>query len=333
MWLNDLMDSMGISVSDSADNQAVFTTAYQNGIIKNVGEQPYSALTRRYAAQTLANALGYQERQISGINDLTYSDTALATLVYYGYFTSDDNEMVYPDAAITGDEYHRLLDEVRRYRYMRGKKILSFGDSIMFGKGNRDIGIADMTAEKYGMTAMDYSVSGATFGVCAGRSQIASQIQSAAKQNIKPDMILINGGTNDMDFLDRGEAATGYQEKNIDKKTYAGGFEYAALLLQQYWPDVPVIYIRAHDMDTVDDVTEQLYGELAITLAEKWHLYCVDVYDDTDFCTELSDIRDAYTIYKEKLGNSDGIHPNALGYAKYYLPLISAEIGAIFDQA
>jgi lysophospholipase L1-like esterase len=188
-----------------------------------------------------------------------------------------------------------------------------------------------MICEKYGMTAADYSVSGAVFGVDSGRSHIANQIKAAARAKVQPDVILINGGTNDMEYVTRGDVVTGYDPKNVNERTFAGGFEYAAYLLGHYWKNVPVIYIRAHDMDTVDDAVEQEYGDMALTIAEKWHLTCVDIYNDTDFCTEDDAIRDAYTAYKSKLGHSDGIHPTALGYAKFYLPPIAGKLGDLFQ--
>lgn len=331
MWLSDLMEALSINVSDKTDAQTVFLTAYHNGLIDVAKEQPYSALTRRYAAKTLVKALGYKTRKVESLADIEADDTALNTLVYYGYFVPDDGGRVYPDAPVTGDEYRELLDEVRRCCSLRGKTVLSFGDSIMVGKGNHNVGIADLIAEKYGMKAYDHAVSGATFGVYQSRSHIADQIVSASQTGEQPDIILINGGTNDMELVRCGAASSGYDVQSIDEKTFAGGLEYAASLLQTYWPDIPVIYIRAHDMDTVDDSKEQQYGELAAALCEKWHLYCVDVYNDTDFCTEKPEIRDAYTVFKDKLGHSDGIHPNALGYAKYYLPLIAAQISAVFS--
>lgn len=330
MWLSDLMDALDMTVADKTDSQTVFLTAYHNNLIDTAGEQPYSALTRRYAAETLVKALDYPARKVETLTDITADDDAVSTLVYYGCFQPDESGRVYPDAPITGDEYRALLDEVRRYKSLKGKTVLSFGDSIMVGKGNHDIGIADMLAEKYGMKALDHSVSGATFGVYKSRSHIPDQINSAAEVGAQPDIILINGGTNDMELVKCGAAADGYDKNSLDERTYAGGMEYSAYLLQTYWPDVPVIYVRAHDMDTVDDKIEQQYGELATALCEKWHLYCVDVYNDTEFCTETPSIRDAYTIFLLKLGHSDGIHPTAQGYSKYYLPLIAEQVSTIF---
>ena len=330
MWLTDLIHRTYPSAQVGSAPQAIFDAAYRRGVIDSADEQHYSPLTRRYVARTLVRALGYQPRNASAA-DLGKDDGDMKTLVYYGYFLPDEDDKVYPDAAITVKEYNALLGELDRRNSLKGKKLLAFGDSIMFGRGNRDSGVADMLAEKYGMISLDHSVSGATLGARAGRNSIPTQIKRAASLSPEPDIILINGGTNDMEFIPLGKAAKGYEEETFDQTTYAGGFEYAASLLRLYWQDVPVIYIRAHDMDTVDDAKEQQYGELALSLSEKWRLYCVDVYNDADLNTEDPAIRDAYTVYKPRLGHGDGIHPTALGYAKFYLPLVTNEITAIFE--
>ena len=48
-----------------------------------------------------------------------------------------------------------------------------------------------------------------------------------------------------------------------------------------------------------------------------------------EFCTEIDYVRDTYTAYKARLGHSDGIHPTAYGYAKYYLPPVAEKVAEI----
>lgn len=332
MWLADLMRGLELPLDEDADPAAIFDAAYRSGLIDSAQAEPYAALTRRYVAHTLVKALHYQPRSADYVTDLASGDADMLTVTYYGWFLPDDYGMVYPDALITADEYVKLTEEVQRYRCLSGRQILSFGDSIMYGMGNSGSGISDMVGEKYGMTVHDFAASGAAFGVDQGRGHIPDQIKAAAKNGLKPDVILINGGTNDIEHVKRGNITDGKDVGKIDERTFAGGFEYSASLLQKYWKGVPVIYIRAHDMDRVKDELEQDYGELALAVAEKWGLDVVDIYRDTDFCTEYGFIRDDYTVYKTKLGKSDGVHPTALGYAKYYVPRVSAKIEAIFSR-
>lgn len=327
-WLADLMNALDLPLADHTDSRTVFLTAYHDGFIDDPNIQPNYILTRRFVAHTLVKALGYSAHPFA-LADVAEQDSDLGTLARYGYFLPDESGNIKPDALITEAEYQRLLEEVARYKALSGKTILSFGDSIMYGSGNRGVGVADLLGEKYHMTVHDYSVSGATFGYYKSRSHIPDQIRRAAGDIPSPDIILINGGTNDMEHVALGSVSLGYEESSLDESAFAGGFEYASLLLQTYWHDTPVIYIRAHNMATVEDSKEQQYGALAIELAEKWGLSCVDIYSDSDLCTEKLEHRNAYTCYKEKLGRCDGIHPTALGYAKFYLPLIAPKLSSI----
>ncbi len=330
-WLADLMKTLDLPIADRTDIQTVFLTAYHNGIIDDPNLQPDHILTRRFVAQTLVKALGYSAHDFA-LADVTDPDSDLSTVAYYGYFLPDDSGNIDPDALITEEEYHRLITEVSRYHSLSGKTILAFGDSIMYGSGNHGVGIADLLGEKYHMTVYDYSVSGATFGYYKSRSHIPDQIRRASGTVTDPDIILLNGGTNDMEYVAMGSESPGYEESFLDESTFAGGFEYASLLLQTYWHDTPVLYIRAHNMDTVADAKEQRYGTMALELAEKWSLSSVDIYSDSDLCTEKPEYRNAYTSFKEKIGRCDGIHPTALGYSKFYLPLIEPAFGSLLGK-
>ncbi len=330
-WLADLMETLDLRIADSSDVHTVFLTAYHNGIIDDPNLQPDHILTRRFVAHTLVKALGYSAQDFA-LADIRELDSDLSTVAYYGYFSPDDSGNIDPDALITEEEYHRLITEVSRYNSLSGKTILAFGDSIMYGSGNHGVGIADLLGEKYHMTVYDYSVSGATFGYYKSRSHIPDQIRRASGTVTDPDIILLNGGTNDMEYVAMGSESPGYEEPFLDESTFAGGFEYASLLLQTHWHDTPVLYIRAHNMDTVEDAKEQRYGTMALELAEKWSLSSVDIYSDSDLCTEKTEHRNAYTCYKEKLGRCDGIHPTALGYSKFYLPLIEPTFGSLLGK-
>lgn len=330
MWLGDLMNELGLPCDQNAGSGAIFAAAHKNGLTDSGDAEPYAALTRSYVAQTLVRALHYQYRQVDGVADLG-GDKDMETVAYYGWFIPDDYNKVYPDALITAEEYDALVGELSRYRRLCGKQIISFGDSIMYGMGNSGRGIADMVGEKYGMKVTDFAISGAAFGVDDERAHIPDQIRVAAKTDIKPDIILIDGGTNDMEYVKRGSIMDGFDIKKANEKTFAGGFECSAALIRKYWKGVPVVYVRAHDMDRVDNAVERDYGETALAIAEKWDFAAVDIYHETEFCTEFNYVSDAYTVYKAWLGKSDGIHPTALGYAKYYVPSVAAKIEEIFS--
>ncbi|MBQ3330916.1 MAG: SGNH/GDSL hydrolase family protein [Ruminococcus sp.] len=328
-WLYDLISASGkATLIDSSDPQKIFDAAVGCGILSDFTEDDMvQPLTRLFVAQTTVKALGYKQRTPGRIADINSMQSAMATMAYYGYFLPDVNMMVYPDQEITPEEYESLLTQLALYGKLKGKTILSFGDSIMHGSGNKDEGVADMIAEKYGMTAADYSVPGAAMGDRAGRAQIINQIPLALKDKVKPAVILINGGTNDMYTVPLGEFTEGYDMTNTSIKSFTGGFEKTLWTIINNWNGVPIIYVRAHNMDIGSDKNEKQFGERALAVADKWGASSVDIYEDTDMVTEDQYTSGRYTYFEPLMGNiPDSIHPNALGYAKFYLPSVTDEI-------
>lgn len=204
--------------------------------------------------------------------------------------------------------------------FLNGKTVLVFGDSIMHGAGNNDDGIADLLADKYGMVASDYSVSGATMGVRTDSPSytvdevhhIAKQVRNAIAASVSPDLIIFNGGTNDIG----GEIPIGTMSEvytqPASESYFADGFETVAYLLMSNFVGVPIIYMRAHNMSSRSYTGQKTFGELGNQIAEKWGIRTVDMYKRMN--TQIAAYRTAYL--------ADYTHPNAAGYNKYYIPAI-----------
>lgn len=334
-WLYDLMTASGLAnLKNGSDGELIYQTAYLCGLIDDYAEDDmYLPLTRLFVAQTTVKALGYPERSVGKLADVSKEQKAMDTMAYFGWFVPDDKDKVYPDAEITAKEYEELSMQLNRYRTLKGKKILAFGDSIMHGAGNNEEGIAALTATKYGMEFRDYSVPGASFGDRAERSRICNQIRVAYTQNETADLILLNGGTNDMGRTPFGEMTDGYDMTNATEKTFTDGFQKSLWMLKKNWKNVPIVYTRVHNMDLVDDNTERRYGERALDIADKWNVKSVNLYNGTKMNTEIKAMCDRYTFVDVRYGTGhDSIHPNALGYSKYYLPLISEAVMSQFSE-
>ena len=326
-WLSDLMILSG--KADRQENptaQSIVEQAKSCGILSRYDDEDLSQpLDRRFVARTMVKAMGYKNRSVGYLADVSSLDSDLATMAYYGYFLPDVNFMMHPDALVTSTEYEALLKELDRFRQLRGKTILSFGDSIMYGAGNGGEGIADMLAEKYGMTAADYAVSGAAIGIREGRGHIRDQLKSAISDKVQPDVILLNGGTNDMNWLELGEIGTGFDMSQREEEDFTGGLEKTFWSIKNTWKNVPVIFIRAHNMDWGDDLKERLFGQQALQVAAKWGVRSVDLYSVLN--TEDTDTAARYTFINADTENlADSIHPNAVGYAKFYLPAVAEKL-------
>ena len=204
--------------------------------------------------------------------------------------------------------------------YLSGKTVAVFGDSIMYGAGSDSKGAVDLLAEKYGMTVAKYCVSGSTMGIRTDDPQytvdeahhIAKQVRNAIAANISPDLIVFNGGTNDIGGgITIGTMSEVYTQP-ASESYFADGFETVAYLLMKNFVGVPMIYMRAHNMSSRSYTGQIDYGELGNKIAEKWGIRTVDMYKRMN--TQLAEYRTAYL--------ADYTHPNEAGYNKYYVPAL-----------
>ncbi|WP_407383764.1 SGNH/GDSL hydrolase family protein [Ruminococcus sp.] len=332
-WLYDLMKLSGkAQPEDSANPQRIYEQACACGIIdKNETQDMYLPLERRFVAKTMVKALGYKRRSPGYLADVVAADSDMETMAYYGYFLPDGNAMIHPESKLTAQEYDALIDALTLYQSLKGKTLLTFGDSIMYGSGNQGEGIADMFGDKYGMTVHDYSVPGSTMGIREDRGHIRDQVLRAAIERIHPDLILINGGTNDMYNLPLGVLSTGFEKAMASESDFTEGMEKTLWSIRQNWRKTPVVYLRMHNMNFGSDTKERQFGERAMAVAEKWSIRTVDVFNDSEMNAEDAATCNRYTYLKTSEGYvCDSVHPNALGYAKFYLPLLSEAVTSEF---
>ena len=291
-----------------------------------VGE-PCAPLSRVNAAEILVRLLHYRKRTNIKVSDT--DDQNMLTIAYYGYFTPDSVYRVLPTRYISTADYSRIMGEVNRYAKLKGKRILAFGDSIMYGKGNSGGGCVRMLAEKYGMGYTSYAYNGASFGLNNNRRHISDEISDANNAGHQADLIIINGGTNDMSLVAKGSDTDFFDPRFPDNSTLAAGLKQSMEYLNKYWNGVPVIYVRSHNMNICSDTLERQMGEYTVTTAANFGAHIVDVYSDTTLNTKSSTQTQRYTGTNSN-PEGDGIHPNALGYGYFYLPLLTEKTEQIF---
>ena len=327
-WLYELMRASGDDPGVSAyDGQAVFTLAKNRGIISTYSVSDYEKpVTRIFAARTMVAAFNYPKRSVGDISDISSSQSDLDTLAYYGYFEPDKNDRLFPDRELSSSDYNRIVTEMEIYRQLCGKTVVTFGDSIMYGAGNNNRGIGDIVAEKYGMRCYDYSYPGAVMGYYSNKSHIPDQIRKAVNAGRKPDLILLNGGTNDYSHsVPMGSFTSGYDMSDTVESSFTGGFEKSMWLINSAWKNTPVIYIRSHNTKLGIDSLESSFGDRGIEIAEKWHAASIDLYNGSSMNAEIQWICDRYTFNDPDYDPTgcDSIHPTALGYAVFYIPPIT----------
>jgi lysophospholipase L1-like esterase len=206
---------------------------------------------------------------------------------------------------------------------LSGKSLYSFGDSIMKGAGNGNVGLRDLIAQKYNMNGANYSVSGASVAYYSDRSHIVAQIQSAISAGITPDFIIMNGGINDVTFNVLGEVSTDFDYVSHGYGSFSAGLEYCFGLLKNTFPSVPFVYIWVHQMPSRIKADQLAHRNRAIEICQKWSIPLVDMYKNGGMNTMLTTHLEQFTYYPTE---TSGTHPNATGYNKFYVPNVVSEM-------
>ena len=116
---------------------------------------------------------------------------------------------------------------------------------------------------------------------------------------------------------------------SIDESSFSGGFEKALWLIKNEWKNAPVIYLRSHKMALGTKSRQESIGERALELCQKWKVAGIDYYNESELDGNILSMSRRYCWDDDD--DDRGIHPNALGYAKYYLPPIGENIASLFD--
>lgn len=218
--------------------------------------------------------------------------------------------------------------------HFKGKTLLVFGDSIMYGSGNGGFGVGEYLEKDYGFILKKYCVGGARTGYCEGKSWIVEQVRSAIENGEKPDYIIFNGFTNDCCQEEHGdcdvplgEVEEGFENFDIfelsEKNTnFSNCFQNILAAFKKYFPAAKTIFVRPHKMGRRGEEVQRIYGERAVMLCNKWGVTVADVYSDSGLNTFNADERDKYTFDSYGWGRGDCTHPNDLGYKEKYMPVI-----------
>lgn len=289
-------------------------------------DNSYNVLTDYYYDNTnfTKESITYNgNKEVAYIRVSFEKNLADNSMLYFG-----DEKMEYEENKIIIDKLklnESLKEEVKNEIYLlnnilKGKTILNFGDSIGAGDGNNGIGYAELLAKKNDMICYDYAVGGAT--ITTSTNDILTQIEKAKNDKKTADYILFDGFTNDINngaVKDLGEISDGYsQTKNTN--TFSGAFEEICYRLKTYWKGVPVFYVCVHKMSSRDTELQNTYSKRAKVLCKRWSIPIIDVYDCGGLNTYISEHKNTYT------NNSDGTHPNELGYNTFYIPLIEKNL-------
>lgn len=132
---------------------------------------------------------------------------------------------------------------------LSGKKVLVFGDSIMYGSGNGGFGVGEYLEKDLKMVCKKYAVGGARVGYKAGKSWVPEQVAKAIEEGAEADYIIFDGFTNDCNISEGatepdvplGEILSGYGfpeagELKKEGSTFAECFQSVIYTLLLHFP-------------------------------------------------------------------------------------------------
>ncbi len=197
---------------------------------------------------------------------------------------------------------------------MQGKKVYAFGDSIVYGHTMPDKSFMRLIAKETGISLGMYAVNGAT--VIRSENAIQIQIENAPQES--PDLIVLDGYTNDAYERNLGMLGEILPEgtEGFDDATFCGGFEKILYTIRSKWPEVPVLYVTIHKSGGRDYGIQCRMRELALAMCDKWGAQVADIFADCAL-----DTRDSGQM-RDMIIDGAGSHPNETCCGTYYVPLV-----------
>ncbi len=255
--------------------------------------------------------------------DTIYDDAALANRVQ----TIEDDTVTKAHTHANAVALNSVSNE------FDGKKILIVGDSVMAGAGWAG-GYANLIQEKYPTATVVNSAVGGSTLAHSSSNYILTQITSSITADFVPDIILMDGGGNDMMYkennlgIELGEltyyAATA--TPTFDKNTTLGALEDIFYTLEKNYPAIKIYFIGLYQLmgDINDGNLDYPSYETQLKWWNKVKACCVkhsvpyiDLFSSGNFNTSNYGIFTAYM--------ADSLHANEAGYRRLF-PIVEAAV-------
>lgn len=218
---------------------------------------------------------------------------------------------------------HILPDEVKKTAsHLYGKTAIFDGDSIGAGTSALDglSGWAGRIGSANKMNWRNYATNGGTIASVEGQYCIGGNIDTILANYPKLDYLILEGGTNDTDFL--GEDGLGTfspddMSGNYDASTFSGALETLLYKAVTYFPYAKIGYIVPHKMGESTH-KRRTYFLRAIELCKKWGVPYIDLWTCSHLDRRISAHCDLSLTAQEAINAGklyvDGQHLSPKGY-------------------
>lgn len=243
--------------------------------------------------------------------------------------------------------------EAKEMGVLTGKKVITFGDSIVDGHLYKKAGFMEFVAEQEGMSVTKYANNGACIMPGSpideeglGGMILEDQIRKAAEEGDDPDYVVFDGGTNDayaqvMEKLGDAEGACRALYGCGDRKTggafdgsalydtFAGAFAGTINAIQENWPRAKVVYVAAHRLGYRDRAVQEALHRIEMNICAHMGVASADLYDDCELDTadEAMCRKYSFDVLRDGLlapgEEPTGTHPNLEAIREFYLPIVS----------
>lgn len=191
---------------------------------------------------------------------------------------------------------------------LEGKTIIFLGSSVTYGSAAGGYSFADALKAKYKINMIKEAVSGTTLVDNDGGSYV-SRMKNNLDTSIQVDHVVVQLSTNDASQnKPLGRLSNSKDPASFNTKTIIGAIEYIVWYCQENW-NCPVSFYTGtkYDSSLYEKMVKSLYD-----VQEKWGIGIIDLWNDADM--------NAVTEAEYNRYMSDPIHPNKMGYVKWWLP-------------
>lgn len=216
-----------------------------------------------------------------------------------------------------------------------GKKVVTFGDSIVDGHLYKKAGFMEFVAEQEGMSVRKYANNGACVmpgspidAEGLGGMILEDQIKMAAEDGLDPDYVVFDGGTNDA-YGPVMERLGSPEDDSLDTDTFAGAFRRTIDTIQRTWERAKVVYVAAHRLGYRDRAVQEALHRIEMTVCARMGVTAADLYADCalDTADEAMCRKYSFDVLKDGIPapgeNPTGTHPNFEAVREFYLPFVS----------
>lgn len=205
------------------------------------------------------------------------------------------------------------------------KKIAYNGDSICYGAGYAG-GFPKIIGDMFDMIVDNQAVSGATVADLTSRyPDKHSIVLTVGNMVADADYVIFEGGYNDWYLWTQIGSITDTMTSELDITTFYGAIESTCRQAKDSWPETKIGWIITHKINDAYEKSQQEgnlnypslsgYYQAIMDVCEKYEIPYLDL-SNNGLDTGISKNAEMYTY------NSDGIHPNELGYEIFYIPQI-----------